>query len=50
MLTQEEAAATLQTEMGVLQQQLSTERNLMVEANKTLATTQVSCFPTLCAH
>ena len=48
MLTQEEAAARLQTQVGVLQQQLSTERNLVVEAQVTLATTQVLWLPTLC--
>jgi hypothetical protein len=50
MLTQEEAAATLQTEIGVLQQQLSTERDLMVEAQISLTITQVSCLTTLCSH
>ena len=42
MLTQEEAAARLQTEMGKLQQQLSCERNLVVEAQVTISTTQVN--------
>ncbi len=50
LLTQEDAAARLQAEMGGLQQQLSTERNLMVEAQSTISTTQVSWFPTLCSH
>ena len=48
MLTQEEAAARLQMEIGVLQQQLSSEHDLVIEAQMTLATTQVCCFPILC--
>ncbi len=49
MLTQEEAAR-LQMEVGALQQQLSTERNLVVEAQVTLTTTQVLRLPTLRSH
>lgn len=41
VLTQAEAAATLQEEMGELQQQLSTERNLVVEAQVIISATQV---------
>ena len=41
MLTQEEVAARLQREVGVLQRQLSAEHNLVVEA-------QVVWLPTLC--
>ena len=48
MLTQEEAAARLQKEVDVLQQQLSTEHDLMVEAQITISTTQVLWLPTLC--
>ena len=48
MLTQEEAAATMQMEVGVLQQQLSSAHDLVVEAQMTLAATQVWCFPTPC--
>ena len=47
MLTREEAAARLQTQVGVLQQQLSSGHDLVVEAHAMLATTQVSCFKTL---
>jgi len=50
MLTQEEAAARLRTEIGGLQQQLSSERKLMVEAQISLATTQVPWFLALCSH
>ena len=49
-VTQEEAAARLQQEMGDLQQQLSNERNLVVEAQSIISTTQVLCFPILCSH
>ena len=49
MLTQEEAAATMQMEVGVLQQQLSSAHDLVVEAQMTLAATQVWCFPTPCS-
>ncbi len=47
MLTQEEAAARLQMEVGALQQQLSNERNLVVEAQSIISTTQVLWLPTL---
>ena len=48
MLTQEEAAARLQAEVGALQQLLSNERNLVVEAQSIISTTQVLWLPTLC--
>ena len=50
MLTQEEAAARLQAEMGEIQQKLSIEHNLVMEAQVTLTTTQVSWLPTLRSH
>ena len=48
VLTQAEAAATLQEEMGELQQQLSTERNLVVEAQVIISATQILWLPTPC--
>ena len=48
VLTQAEAAATLQEEMGELQQQLSTEHNLVVEAQVIISATQVLWLPTPC--
>ncbi len=47
MLTQEEAAR-LQMEVGVLQQQLSNEHNLVVEAQSTISITKVLWLPKLC--
>jgi hypothetical protein len=47
VLTQEEAAK-LQMEVGALQQQLSNEHNLVVEAQSIISTTQVLWLPTLC--
>jgi len=49
MLTQEEAAARLQAEVGALQQLLSNERNLVVEAQSIISTTQVLWLPILCS-
>ena len=46
LLTQE-AAARLRREVGVLQQQLNSEHDLMVEAQSILTTTQVLCFTTV---